>query len=166
MWNAIKKYFEEFPAQEKVAKALLRNGLSVRGGKIFCGEIEVQPLKIARALGIDRRVVNATARTIEKKQELSEVFEKLSPVPFFRDIAPAMKWGVVEIIPTDPAKTGILAGVARAIADSRISIRQAITEDPEFSEDAKLFVICDRQVPAGLIAKIRKVPGVKKVVIY
>ncbi len=166
MWRAIKKYFSDYPAQEKVAKLLLQQGLSVRNGKVFCENIEVPALRIARALEIDRRAVNATAKTISSKKELKEVYENLHPVAFFKDVARALGYGVVEIIPTDPAKTGILAGVSKVISDSRISIRQAITEDPEFSEDARLFVICEREIPAALIKKIKKVRGVKSVVIY
>ena len=166
MWRAIKKHFSEFPAQEKVAKLLLYHGLSVRNGKVFCENIEVPALRIARALEIDRRAVNATVKTISSKKELKQVYENLHPVAFFKDVARALGYGVVEIIPINPAKTGILAGVSKVIADAKISIRQAITEDPEFSEDARLFVICEREIPPQLIAKIKRVKGVKSVVIY
>lgn len=166
MWSAIKKYFASYPAQEKVAKLLLRYGLSVKNGVIYCEDIEVPALRIARALGIDRRAVNVTIETILKNKELREFFEELHPVPFFRDIAKIRDWGVVEIVPEDPAMPGILAQVSKVIADAGISIRQAITEDPEFSEEATLTIICEKEIPADLIPKIRKVKGITKVVIH
>lgn len=166
MWSAIKKYFSYYPAQEKVAKLLLQYGLSVKKGGIYCENIEVPALRIARALGVDRRAVTITVETISINKELREFFEELHPVPFFRDIAKIMGWGVVEIVPEDPAMTGILAQVSKIIADAGISIRQAISEDPEFSEEATLTIICEKDVPAILIPKIRKATGVKKVVIH
>ena len=166
MWSAIKKYFSNYPAQEKVAKLLLRYGLSVKRGGIYCENIEVPSLRISRALGIDRRVVNVTIETILRIKELREFFAELHPVPFFRDIVKIRDWGVVEIVPEDPSMPGILAKVSMIIANAGISVRQAITEDPEFSEEATLTIICEREIPANLIPKIRNVKGVSKVVIY
>jgi len=166
MWMAFKKYFSEYPAQEKVAKLFLRYGLSVRNGTIYCGDIEQSALGIARVLGIDRRVVNAAIETITNEKELADFFEKLHPVPFFRDTSKIMGWGTIEIIPDDPSMTGILARVSTIIANEGISIRQAITEDPELSEEATLTIICEKEIPAKLIPKIRKARGVNRVVIY
>ncbi len=166
MWSVIKKYFSDYPAQEKVAKLLLKYGLRVEKNKIYCEDIEIPALRIARALDIDRRVVNSTAVTITKTEELRKFFGNLHPIPFFRDIAPEMGWGVVEIVPNNPSKTGILASVSTIIADAGISIRQAISEDPEFSEAATLTIICEKEIPSELIPRIKKASGVKKVIIY
>jgi hypothetical protein len=77
-----------------------------------------------------------------------------------------MNWGVIEIIPKDPSMPGILADVAKEVADATISIRQAIVDDFEFSEEPRLFIVTEKQVPGLLIPKIRKIKGVKAVVIY
>lgn len=166
MWIEIKKYFSNYPAQEKVAKLLLQYGLSVKDGKIYCENIEVPALRIARALEIDRRVVNATVETITVNKELKNFFKNLHPIPFFRDLGKTMGWGVIEIIPEDPSMKGILARVAKIITDAGINIRQAITEDPDFSDNATLTIICENEIPAGLITKIRKATGVKKVILH
>ena len=165
MWSAIKKFFFSYPAQEKVAKLILKYGLSVKNGKIYCEDIEIPSIRISKSLGVDRRVITSTIETISKNKELKEFFQELHPVPFFRDIAKIRDWGVVEIVPADPSMTGILANVSKIIADSGISIRQAITEDPEFSEEATLIIICEKEIPASIIPKIRKVEGVTKVII-
>ncbi|MFH1424338.1 MAG: amino acid-binding protein [archaeon] len=166
MWSALKEHFKEFPAQEKVAALMLQYGLSVKKGKVYCENIEIPALRIARALGVDRRVVNASVQTIEKTAELKKVFENLHPAAYFKDVAEKMGWSVVEIVPDDASGTGILAGVSKIIADAGISIRQAVSDDPEFAEDARLLVICERQVPSSLIQKLRKSKGVKGVTIY
>jgi len=83
-----------------------------------------------------------------------------------KDVAPDMKWGVIEIIPEDPSIPGILAGVANIVADAKLSIRQAIVDDFELSEEPRLYIVVEKQVPGILIPKIRNVKGVKAVVIY
>ena len=145
---------------------MLKYGLRVDEGKIYCEDIEIPALRIARTLEIDRRVVNATANTITNNEELNRFFENLHPIPFFRDIALEMGWGVVEIVPKNAAQTGILASVSKVIADAGISIRQAISEDPELSEAATLTIICEKEIPAELIPRIKKISGVKKVIIH
>lgn len=166
MWYAIKKYFEEYPAQEKVAKLILGLGLSVRDKKIFCGQIAIPPQGVARAAGVDRRAVTATVNTILKKKELGEVYRNLKSTPFFSEVAPAMKWGVVEIVPVNASMPNILAGISNVIGGMGISIRQCITEDPEFAEEAKLFVITENIIPPEAIPKLRRVKGVKSITIH
>ena len=61
---------------------------------------------------------------------------------------------------------GIISDVATIIADSRISIRQAIVDDFELSEEPKLFIVTEKQIPGSLLSKIRGAKGVKAVVGY
>ena len=77
------------------------------------------------------------------------------------DVAPEMDWGVIEIIPEDPGLPGILADVATIIADNNISIRQAIFDDFELSEEPRLFIVTEKQIPGSLIPEIRKAKGRK-----
>ena len=82
------------------------------------------------------------------------------------DVAAEMNWGVIEIIPENPSIPGILAHVAKVVADAKISIRQAIVDDFELSEEPRLFIVAEKQIPGLLIPNIRKIEGVKAVVIY
>jgi predicted regulator of amino acid metabolism with ACT domain len=77
-----------------------------------------------------------------------------------------MKWGVIEIIPADPSMPGILADVATIIATNNISIRQAIVDDFEFTEEPRLYIITEKQIPGTLLSTIRNARGVKAVLIY
>jgi len=165
MWSAIKQHFSRYPAQEKVARLLLRLGLSVKNSNILCGEIKVPEIRISRALGIDRRAIKATIKTIEETAELRKVFENIQPTAFFKNVAPVMGWGLVEIHVEDPSATGILAGVSKIIADEGISIRQAVSEDPELAEDATLLIITEQAIPSKLIPRMKAVRGVKSVVV-
>jgi len=167
MWKKlIWKYFGKYPAQQKVIQTMLSYGLKVKDGKIYCGRIELSFSKIARAIGVDRRAVMSAVETIEKEKELKKIFSYLKPTSHFKEIAPKMKWGVVEIIPTNASMPGILADVSKIIADENISIRQAVVDDYDITEEPKLFIITEKPLPAHLIKKLGKAKGVKGLVIY
>ncbi len=162
----IREYFKNNPAQEKVAKFLLETGLSVKNGDIYCNGVKMSPARIGRTLDIDRRTVNKAIETIEKNEELNRIFQNLEATAFYGDVAPKIDAGMIEIIPDDPHGVGILAGVSEIIAELGLSIRQSITEDPEFTEEARLFVITESKVPMEAVEKINQVEGVKSVTIY
>ena len=166
MWRQIAKHFSKYPKRRRLAQKLLEYGLKISNNKMYCGEIELTDSKIARAFDVDRRIINSTIQTITGKKELQKVFSQLKPTCHLKDVAPEMNWGVIEIIPEDPSTPGILADVANVVADAKISIRQAIVDDFELSEEPKLFIITEKHVPGILIPKIRKIKGVKAVIIY
>ena len=166
MWRKISKYFNKYPKRRKLAQKLLEYGLGISENKIFCGKIEISHSKMARAFNIDRRIVNDTIKVINEKEDLKRVFSRLTPTCHLKDVAPEMKWGVIEIIPKDPSMPGILANVAKIIANKSISIRQAIVDDFELSEEPRLFIITEDQIPGEIIPKIRNAKGVKALLIY
>jgi len=166
MWKQIAKYFNKYPKRRIIAQKLLEYGLRIEKNTIHCGKIDLSDSKIARALEVDRRAIPATINMIKKNQVLNKVFSKLTPTCHLKDVAPEMKWGVIEIIPEDPSIPGILAGVASIVANANLSIRQAIVDDFELSEEPRLYIVVEKQVPGILIPKIRNVKGVKAVVIY
>ena len=166
MWKQIAKYFNRYPKRKRLAQKLLEYGLRVADNKIYCGEIELSDSKIARAFDMDRRIITSTIETISSKNDLQKVYSQLAPTCELKDVASEMEWGVIEIIPLDPSMPGILADVARVVADQKISIRQAIVDDFEFAEEPRLFIVTEKQVPGILIPKIRKINGVKGVIIY
>ena len=167
MWERIRVLFEAHPERLQVAKFLLQNGLSVKGRKIYLNEVEVPTLKVARAVGVDRRTVNETVRTMNMDREIRMVFSKLeSAGPSLRAVANQLGLGVVEITADNPNKVGILANVARVLAEHGISIRQALVDDPELNPDPRLTLIGDRTIPGKAIPLILKIPGVAKVSVY
>lgn len=166
MWGRIRHYFEKFPAQARVAQLMLSYGFRVKGERIYCGDVAVAETAIGRALDVDRRVVSATIRTIHQHPELSRIFRRLWPVAHLRDVAPAMGWGAIEIVPTDARASGILAGVSSIIARASLSIRQVIVDDPEVVDEPRGFIITDAPVPSELLPSMKAVEGVQGVVLY
>jgi predicted regulator of amino acid metabolism with ACT domain len=166
MWRQLAKYFNAYPKRRILAQKLLEYGLRVNNNKIYCGEIELSDSKIARAFNIDRRIIADTIKTINKEKDLQKVFYQLKPTCQLKDVATEMNWGVIEIIPEDPSMPGILSEVANVVSNAKITIRQAIVDDFELSEEPRLFIVVGKQIPGNLIPNIKKIKGVKAVVIY
>ena len=166
MWQEIADYFEQYPKRKIIAQKMLEYGLRIDNNKLYCGPIELSNSKIARALKTDRRAVTATIETILKVPHLNKIFSSLRPTCHLKDVAPAMNWGVIEIIPEDPSMPGILAEISSIIASNKISIRQSIVNDFELTEEPRLFIITEKAIPGSLIPIIRQAAGVKAVLIY
>ena len=160
----IKKNFHRKKSQCRVAEFLLRNGIRISKKKLFSCGIEVSPTKIARALGIDRRVVNSTVDTISCDPKLSKIFARLNSVLLLRDVAPELGFGAIEIIPSDAASRGIISGITGIIANAEIGIRQLTTDDPMFA-NAGMTIITEKPIPRELIDDMLQIEGVKKVIV-
>ncbi|MGD8544458.1 MAG: amino acid-binding ACT domain protein [Candidatus Bathyarchaeota archaeon] len=167
MWRKTSEYFKAYSERLSVAKVLVENGLSIKNRKIYCNEIEVPVLKVARVAKVDRRTVVETIKMIQTNDELRLIFTHMRSAGLsLKEIARPLNLGVVEITPDDPRTIGILAKAASIIAEEKISIRQALTDDPELSPEPKLTLIADRKLPGKLIPKLLKIEGVAKVSVY
>lgn len=155
MLKLLEEFFENAPGRKKVATEFLRLGLKVDiSGKIYVGNIELAPAKIARALGVDRRVVIGTARAIARDPKLLKIFYRLEPRAFVGNAAKELGFDTVEIR-ADPKKRGIVAAVAKVLADEGIVIRQIITDDPDLFPDPVLTIIIDGKLNARAIKKLK-----------
>ena len=166
MWSNVSSNFDKYPAQQKVAQMMMELGLSVRNGIPYCANIRLSLSAIADACGTDRRIVTATIETIEANKFLKDIFDNLQPTCSFKNIAPIMKWGVLEIVPDDVNQPGIISEVSGIIAKEGISIRQFIADDPDVHADPRAFIVTNTQIPGRLLQKIKSVKGVSAVVIY
>ncbi|MDI6888932.1 MAG: amino acid-binding protein [Methanocellales archaeon] len=167
MWAKIIEKFSKFPAQEKVIRLLIERGFQVNPeGKVVSGNIEIPHTQIAKEVGVDRRIVDATAEVVLGDDVLKKVLQNIRSVAFLRDVAPVLGLGVIVITPTDARKIGILGDVATVVAAHGISIRQAITDDPYFTDDPKLTIITDTKVPGTLVDALMKISSVKSVTVY
>ena len=167
MWNMIKDQLQEYPERLKVARVLIENGLSVQGNKVCLNQIEIPPVRVARAAGVDRRTVNETLRTIESEAELKLIFEEIRPAGHsLKEIAKHLNLGVLEITPVNAKSPGILSNAAMLLNKAGLSIRQAIVDDPELSPEPKLTLIVEKKIPGELIPELLKITGIAKVSIY
>ncbi|MFA5944364.1 MAG: amino acid-binding protein [Candidatus Thermoplasmatota archaeon] len=166
MWQVLIDHFRRYPAQERVVRLMIEHGLRIHDGAICAGVIEIADTSIGRAADVDRRIVRSTVETIMGDARLARVFTRLAPTLHLKDVAPDLGCGVIEIVVGDARQPGILAGVSKVISDHRISIRQANVEDPDFTENPKLFVVTESRVPGAIIPLLQAVPGVRGVTVY
>jgi len=167
MWKKIETQLQQYPERLKVTRVLIENGLSVKDNKIYVNKIEIPPIRVARAAGVDRRTVNETLSSIHNNPELRMIFEEIRPAGHsLKEIAKPLNLGVVEITPTNATGPGILSNTAVILNNAGLSIRQAIVDDPELSPEPKLTFIVERKIPGELISELLKVTGVAKVSVY
>lgn len=166
MWDKIANYFEKYPSQAKVARYLLKYGLRIDRNRVYCGDVLIADSALARAAGVDRRVVKSTVETIKGDQTLQKFFSQLLPTNHLKNAASVMGWSAIEIVPMNAQEPGIISGVADILMRSNISIRQAIVDDPMTSEEPRLFIVTDSMVPSDIIPLIRQAKGVRGVTIY
>ncbi len=164
MWKMITEYLKSHPERHAVAKVLVENGFSVKGRKIYCNEIEIPSLRIAKVADVDRRTVTETIRMIDNEPRLKEIFARIRSAGLsLRDIAKHLGLGAIEITPDDPRTVGILSKSSTLIAEKGLSIRQALVDDPELYPDPKLTLIVEGEIPGELISKMLKISGIKKI---
>ncbi len=166
MWSAVSDRFNGRRAQLRVARALYARGLAVNDeGRVHTSGVPVSHAGLARTIGVDRRVVDQTCRTILDDTILSAVFRNLRPQPALRDVASHLGLVALRISPDDAAKRGLLSRISTAIAEFDVGIHQAIAEDPSFNEEPYLLLVLDKELPDGLVKRLRRVEGVRSITI-
>jgi uncharacterized protein len=166
MWSDIIHEFADSPSQSKVVRFLLENGFGINNdGRVTCNGIEVPATQIAKAIGSDRRVVDATAQRILTIPSLREIFIRMRATPDLSNVAESLGLSVITVLPKNASERGIVGAAVRVLSGHNLSIRQIFVTDPQFSEEPKLVIIVDQLLPYGVIEEIRALPQVKKVII-
>ncbi|QSX00713.1 amino acid-binding protein [Haloterrigena alkaliphila] len=164
MFDEIMEKFEGSPSQQAVIRLLLERGFSVNDdGRVVSGGIEIPNTGIAREIGVDRRVVDSTTDVILDDPELRRIFQNISQVPSLMDLAPVLDLTVLSVAVHDAEQEGIVAQVTGTLAENGISIRQTISEDPEFTDEPMLYLITDQDLPGAVITEIRDLEFVRKI---
>ena len=164
MFDEIMRKFEDSPSQQAVIRLLLERGFSVNDeGRVVSGGIEIPNTGIAREIDVDRRVVDATTDAILDDDELRRIFQNISAIPSLMDLAPVLDLTVLTVEVTDADEPGLVATVTGLLADNGISIRQTISEDPEFTDEPVLYVITDESLDGSLINAVRELSFVRRI---
>jgi predicted regulator of amino acid metabolism with ACT domain len=166
MWATLMQEFADSPAQSRVVRFLLENGFGVSPeGKITCNGIEIPATHIARAIKIDRRVVDATARRIISMEETGAIFARMRATPDLSEVAGYLNLTVITIIPTNAQQKGIVGAAVRVLSGHDLAIRQIFVTDPYFAEEPRLVIILDEPLPTGVLEELRAIPQVKQLII-
>jgi predicted regulator of amino acid metabolism with ACT domain len=163
--DLVRDEFRGLPSQEKVAMLLLRQGIRIEKGTAYCNSIEQSDAAIARAAGVDRRVVRSTLDKISDTPALDRIFSKLQSMLLLANVAPEIGCTTLEIIPTDATMPGILAGITDVVYRGGLSVRQAVVDDPGTRADSHLIIVIDGHIPPGLLPMIKESRGVSSVIL-
>ncbi len=163
MFDEIMAKFEGSPSQQRVIRLLLERGFSVNDeGRVVSGGIEIPNTQIAREIGVDRRVVDSTTDAILADEKLKRIFQNISQIPSLMDLAPVLDLSTLTIAVTDAGQKGIVATITGLLAENGISIRQTVSEDPEFTDEPRLHIVTDEPIPGDLLNDLRKLEIVRK----
>lgn len=165
MWKSIEKHFARRSAGRLVVEAFLRYGMAVHNdGSIYCGPFEMAPAKIGRALGVDRRVVIATAAQIAAHEDLISIFARLQPRAYVGDVASKLGFDCIEIS-ADAHASGIVSDVTRILSEYKVTIRQIIADDPDLFPEPKLSIVIDGRMSLKALQALRRLPSAEKIAI-
>ena len=164
MFDEIMQKFSDSPGQQRVIRLLLERGFSVNDeGRVVSGGIEIPDTGIAREAEVDRRVVDATTDAVLADDQLRPIFQNISAIPSLMDLAPVLDLTVLTVAVREAEEPGIVARVTELVADRGVSIRQVISEDPEFTDEPRLYLIADGELPGELLNEIRRLAFVRRI---
>ena len=164
--KSIEEKFSKFHSQKLVVLKILEYGLRVDNGSILCNDVEVELKSLAKTCQVDTRAVKAAISNIESDRSLSKIFKNLRSTMHLGKAAPFLGLGEIVIEPYDARDYGIIYQTAEVLWKHKVSIRQAIGDDPELVSDPKLYIITDSSIPASIIPELKKSSKIKGVTIY
>jgi uncharacterized protein len=155
VWPRIKQEFSRQTVRPAVVRKMIECGMRVsQDDKIFVDDVEVDYSAIARALDVDRRVVKQTVQQIRASRFLYSIFSKTRPLgTSLLDLVSELGYSAV-IIEADPKAPGVMAGAAEILSRRGMVVRQALADDPEMVQDAKMTLVVEGQVPGKAIEEL------------
>jgi hypothetical protein len=162
LWREIKDRFYRQMGRLLVVRKMIELGIRVgEDGRLYVGDVAVDYTALAKAAGIDRRVVQSTVRQILEDRELRDLFTRIRPVgASLVEVADRLGYSVL-VIGADPHLPGIIAGVTGILAEYNIVVRQALADDPDLVPEPKLTLVIEGRVPGEALERIQALPQVK-----
>lgn len=164
--ETIEQKFSKFHSQKLVVLKILEYGLRVEGEKVMCNDIEIELRSLAKICQVDLRAVKAAIGNIESDKKLSKIFQNLKSTIHLGRVAPFLGFGELVIEPYNARDYGIIYQTAEVLWKHKVSIKQAIGDDPDLESDPKLYIITDSSIPASIIPELKKSSKIKGVTIY
>jgi predicted regulator of amino acid metabolism with ACT domain len=162
----IEHKFSKFHSQKLVVLKILEYGLRVEKGRVLCNNVEIELRSLAKECQVDARAVKAAISNIEADKTLSRIFLNMKSTIHLGKVAPFLGMGEIVIEPYDATDYGIIYQTVEVLWRHKVSIRQAIGDDPGLVGDPKLYIITDSAIPPSIIPELKKSSKIKGVTIY
>ena len=75
MWSLIRERLRHDPECLTVGRILIENGFNTRNEKIFCNEIEIPIIRVARVARVDQRTVIETLEMVAHDPQQRQIYE-------------------------------------------------------------------------------------------
>jgi len=150
-------------ARMYVAKSLLENGISVKGSELYVNSVKIPTTSVAKALGVDRRVVTKTIQEIQDNPRLRQLFMNIRdhPSTFLEN------YETLEITFLDHSQTvEVMSHILYLMAKYGINIRNIVLDDPIISPDPKLTIATYQPVSGEIIDEMKVGKNVRGVTVY
>jgi predicted regulator of amino acid metabolism with ACT domain len=164
MWPNIRKQFERQVVRPEIVRKMIECGMRVSDDeKIYVDDVEVDYSAVARAVGVDRRVVKQTVQQIRGNRYLYSLFSKTKPLGTSLVSFVTQLGYTAIIIEADPKSPGIMAGVAEILSRHGMVVRQAVAEDPEMVPEAKMTLVVEGQLTGQAMEELHGLKVVRSI---
>lgn len=162
MWPKIKEQFARQVVRPDIVRKMIECGMRISDDyKIYVDDVEVDYSAVARAVDVDRRVVKQTVEQIRRNRYLYSIFSKTKPLgASLVDLVSLLGYSAL-IIEADPKSPGVMAGVAEILSRHGMVVRQALADDPEMVQDAKMTLVIEGQLSGQALEELNALKNVK-----
>lgn len=164
MWTNVRKQFDRQVVRPEIVRKMIACGMRVSDDeKVYVDDVEVDYTAVAKALGVDRRVVKQTAQQIRRNRYLYSLFSKTRPLgTSLVDVVSQLGYTAI-VIEADPKSPGVMAGVAEILSRHGMVVRQAVAEDPEMVPDARMTLVVEGQLTGQAMEELNGLPVVRSI---
>jgi len=164
MWPSVKKQFARQIVRPDVVRKMIECGMRVsEDDKIYVDDVEVDYSAVARAVDVDRRVVKQTVEQIRRNRYLYSIFSKTKPLgTSLVDLVSLLGYSAV-VVEADPKSPGVMAGVAEILSRNGMVVRQALADDPDMVQDAKMILVVEGQLSGQSLEELNSLKTVKSI---
>ncbi len=162
MWPNVRKQFERQVVRPEIVKKMIECGMRVSDDeKIYVDDVEVDYSAVARAVGVDRRVVKQTVQQIRRNRYLYSLFSMTKPLGTSLVSLVSQLGYTAIVIEADPKSPGVMTGVAEILSRHGMVVRQAVAEDPEMVADAKMTLVVGGQLTGAAMEELNALKVVR-----
>ncbi|MDV3244053.1 MAG: hypothetical protein LYZ66_02610 [Nitrososphaerales archaeon] len=164
MWPSVKKQFSRQIVRTEIVRKMIECGMRVsHDSKIYVDDVEVDYSALARAVGVDRRVVKQTAEQIRSNRFLYSIFSQTLPLGASLVNVVAHLGYTAVVVEADPKSPGIMSAVAAILSRHGMVIRQALADDPDMVPDAKMTLVLEGQLTGQAMEELNRLKNVKSI---
>ncbi len=160
----LEEYFKDLPVKRRIVEGLYNNGISVRNGKFYVGEMELSVTEISKAFSVNRRTVYDTIRMVEEREEVRKVMSELRPIADIAEIAPLLGNQVVTAYTTPGSFSLSFGKFVDVIRKYGCYVKEVSGRNIGKSESF-MRAIFYRTVPTKVFDEMSSIDGIQKLVI-